>query len=71
MAKSVGYCCGQFFIDTIPVSYTHLDVYKRQTILCDVFIAFPSLIIAIAVIGVLGNGLQNIAVSVVLSLIHI
>ena len=28
------------------------------TILCDVFIAFPSLIIAIAVIGVLGNGLQ-------------
>lgn len=37
------------------------------TILCDVFIAFPSLIIAIAVIGVLGNGLQNIAVSVVIA----
>lgn len=36
-------------------------------ILCDVFIAFPSLIIAIAVIGVLGNGLQNIAVSVVIA----
>ena len=31
------------------------------------FIAFPSLIIAIAVIGVLGNGLQNIAVSVVIA----
>ena len=37
------------------------------TILCDVFIAFPSLTIAIAVIGVLGNGLQNIAVSVVIA----
>lgn len=37
------------------------------TLFCDVFIAFPSLIIAIAVIGVLGNGLQNIAVSVVVA----
>ena len=36
-------------------------------ILCNIFIAFPSLIIAIAVIGVLGNGLQNIAVSVVIA----
>ena len=37
------------------------------TIVCDIFISFPSLIIAVAVIGVLGNGLQNIAIAVVTS----
>lgn len=37
------------------------------TVVCDTFISFPSLIIAIAVIGVLGNGLQNIAVAVVIA----
>ena len=38
------------------------------TMLCDTFISFPSLIIAVAIIGVLGNGLQNIAVAVVVSM---
>ncbi len=38
------------------------------TIICDTFISFPSLIIAVAVIGVLGNGLQNIAIAVVVSM---
>lgn len=38
------------------------------TIICDIFISFPSLIIAIAVIGVLGNGLQNIAIAVIASM---
>jgi peptide/nickel transport system permease protein len=38
------------------------------TMLCDTFISFPALIIAVAVIGVLGNGLQNIAVAVVIAM---
>ena len=38
------------------------------TFICDVFISFPSLITAIAVISVLGNGIQNIAVAVVISM---
>lgn len=38
------------------------------TFICDVFISFPSLIIAIAVIAVLGNGLQNIGIAVVISM---
>ena len=33
-----------------------------------VFIAFPTLIIAVAIIGVLGNGLQNIIWAVVISM---
>ena len=37
------------------------------TLVCDIFIAFPSLIIAIAVIGILGNCLQNIAISIVIA----
>lgn len=36
--------------------------------ICDVFISFPALIIAVAVIGVLGNGLQNIALSIVIAM---
>ena len=35
-----------------------------------VFIAFPTLIIAVAIIGVLGNGLQNIIWAVVISCGH-
>lgn len=35
--------------------------------ICDVFIAFPALIIAIAVIGVLGKGIENIALSVLIA----
>ena len=38
------------------------------TFICDVFISFPSLITAIAVISILGNGIQNIAVAVVISM---
>lgn len=38
------------------------------TFICDVFISFPSLIIAIAVIGILGNGLHNIGIAVVISM---
>ena len=38
------------------------------TMICDTFISFPALIIAVAVIGVLGNGLQNIAVALVIAL---
>lgn len=38
------------------------------TIVCDIFIAFPSLIIAAAIIGVLGNGLQNITLSIVIAM---
>lgn len=38
------------------------------TMLCDTFISFPSLIIAVAVIGVLGNGLQNIIIAVIVSM---
>lgn len=37
------------------------------TVICDVFISFPSLIIAIAVIGILGNGFQNIVIAVLLA----
>ncbi len=35
--------------------------------ICDIFIAFPALIIAIAVIGVLGKGIENIALSVLIA----
>jgi peptide/nickel transport system permease protein len=38
------------------------------TIICDTFISFPSLIIAVAVIGVLGNGLQNIGIAMVIAM---
>ena len=38
------------------------------TFICDVFISFPSLITAIAVISILGNGIQNIAIAVVISM---
>lgn len=34
---------------------------------CDIFIAFPALIIAIAVIGVLGRGIENLALSVLIA----
>lgn len=36
-------------------------------LVCDIFIAFPALIIAIAVIGVLGKGIENIALSVLIA----
>lgn len=35
---------------------------------CDIFISFPSLIIAAAVIGVLGNGVQNIVIAIIISM---
>ncbi|MGI6176364.1 MAG: ABC transporter permease [Christensenellales bacterium] len=38
------------------------------TVICDTFISFPALIIAVAVIGILGNGLQNIAIAVIVSM---
>lgn len=38
------------------------------TFICDIFISFPSLIIAIAVISILGNGFQNIGIAVVISM---
>lgn len=37
-------------------------------VICDIFISFPVLIIAVAVIGILGNGLENIAVAVIVSM---
>ena len=37
-------------------------------ILCDIFIAFPALIIAAAIIGILGNGMQNIVISMVIAM---
>ena len=36
--------------------------------LCDIFIAFPALIIAAAIIGILGNGMQNIVISIVIAM---
>ena len=36
--------------------------------MCDIFIAFPALLIAAAIIGVLGNGLQNIVVAVIVAM---
>jgi peptide/nickel transport system permease protein len=38
------------------------------TAVCQIFIAFPTLIIAAAIIGILGNGLQNIVWAVVISM---
>ena len=38
------------------------------TILCDIFIAFPALVIAAAVIGILGNGLFNIVIAMVIAM---
>ena len=44
-------------------------VFDRiMTGISQVFIAFPTLIIAVAIIGVLGNGLQNIIWAVVISM---
>jgi peptide/nickel transport system permease protein len=43
-------------------------VDRVMTMICDTFISFPALIIAVAVIGVLGDGLQNIAVAVVIAM---
>lgn len=34
---------------------------------CDIFIAFPALVIAAAIIGVLGDGMQNIIISIVVA----
>jgi len=41
---------------------------RAITILCDIFIAFPALVTAAAVIGVLGNGLHNIVIAIVIAL---
>ncbi len=38
------------------------------TVICDTFISFPALIIAVAIIGVWGNGLKNIAIAVIVSM---
>lgn len=38
------------------------------TVICDTFISFPSLIIAVAIIGILGNDLANIAIAIVISM---
>lgn len=38
------------------------------TAICDIFISFPSLIIAVAVIGILGNGIQNLMIAMVISM---
>lgn len=38
------------------------------TIICDIFIAFPALLIAAAIIGVLGNGVHNIVIAVVVAM---
>ena len=43
-------------------------VDRVLTMICDTFISFPSLIIAVAVIGVLGNGLQNIGIAMVVAM---
>lgn len=37
-------------------------------ILCDISISFPALIAVIAIIGLLGNGLRNIAIAIVISM---
>ena len=36
--------------------------------ICDIFIAFPALLIAAAVIGVLGSGLQNIVIAIIVAM---
>lgn len=41
---------------------------RIMTVVCDIFISFPSLIIAAAVIGILGTGIQNIAIAVIVSM---
>lgn len=38
------------------------------TVICDIFIAFPSLVIAVSLIGVLGNGIKVVLLSVLVSL---
>lgn len=43
-------------------------VDRVMTIICDTFISFPALVIAVAIIGILGNGLQNIAIAIVISM---
>lgn len=41
---------------------------RVMTALCDTFISFPVLIIAVAVIGILGNGLQNLVIAIVIAM---
>lgn len=41
---------------------------RALTFLCDTFISFPTLIIAVAVIGVLGNGIENIVISIIIAM---
>ena len=38
------------------------------TMFCSVFMSFPSLVIAVAVIGLLGNGIKNIAIAIVVAM---
>ena len=38
------------------------------TTICDIFIAFPALVIAAAIIGIWGNGLFNIVVAIVIAM---
>ncbi len=37
-------------------------------VLCDIFIALPALLIAAAIIGILGDGLQNIVVAIIVAM---
>ena len=41
---------------------------RLVTILCDVFLAFPALVIVAAIIGILGNGLHNIVVAMIIAM---
>ena len=38
------------------------------TIICDTFLSFPSLVIAVAVIGLLGNSAKNIVIAIVVAM---
>lgn len=55
LVGTLSVCCGE-------------RVDRAVTFICDIFISFPSLIIAIAVISILGNGVVNIGIAVVISM---
>lgn len=38
------------------------------TVLCDIFIAFPTLAVALAVIGIMGNGVENVMIAVIIAM---
>lgn len=41
---------------------------RALTIVCNIFLSFPSLVIAVAVIGLLGNGIKNIVIAIVVAM---